>query len=226
MSRLLRQSSPVDAPHHPDRYAPGELGAVGEILRPYGFDFVLDPMAGVGNIYRLTEYETLGVEIESRYATQHWKNVTGDATYLPDFLHPVPAIVTAPTLGNYTPYKRHLEELEERNTARFTFPSDRYERLHRDIWRAAAEILEPGGVLILVCRDFFRDGKLIRPRFWHEEVIDGFGVDIIDRRIVRRITPGKFSTRQMVCGSVLSVFRKPPRRSSSGVCSVCSECLT
>jgi hypothetical protein len=64
------------------------------------------------------------VEIEPSLAFHHRRTIVGDAASLPSYLGDVPAILTAPTAGTHrsvASMRRHLGELDRRNTGRHLF---------------------------------------------------------------------------------------------------------
>ena len=184
-------------PPHPATYPQAVMAIFRDII-PTG-SRVLDPFGGVGTIHELRpDVETHAIEIEAEWAAASPHTTHGDSTRAGD-LFPVghfDAIATSPAYGNRladafynaadaqsrNSYALDLgRALDDGNGAGMHFAKDgRYEDLHRAVWAAVVPLLRPGGLFVLNCKDFQRDGKLMRPTGWNLEVLTGLGLRVVD----------------------------------------------
>ena len=181
---------------HPDPFNDYTLNEAAKILR--GRKWVFDPFAGTGKIHELRDkigIGTLGFEIEPEWANLHEGTICADSTKLLEHFEPnsIPAIFTAPTVGNRTSrhspkdpnpktrtntYRARLgRDLHAHNTARYQYHNKEFQSLHDEIWRQCVEALEPGGILLVAIRDFWRNGIMIRPSSYHAEKLDALGLN-------------------------------------------------
>ena len=93
-------------PEHPAKFSASILEVLNDVVMREAERIearlrVLDPMAGVGRIHELdalSVFDTVGVELESEWATQHPRTVVGDATALRFADCTFDAVVTSPCL--------------------------------------------------------------------------------------------------------------------------------
>lgn len=93
-------------PPHPAKYSDPLLPIFRELLRPLNREnhraTVLDPFAGTGKIHDLfPEFETLGIEIEPKWAAYHPRTWLGNSLRMPWYWEQhFDAVVTSCTYGN------------------------------------------------------------------------------------------------------------------------------
>ena len=90
---------------HPAKFSQPVLEALAEMTGPFldRGSRVLDPFAGTGLIHRLGTYcgwDTVGVEIESEWATMHPQTIVANALDLPFPDGSFDATITSPCYGN------------------------------------------------------------------------------------------------------------------------------
>jgi hypothetical protein len=172
---------------HPAPYSPEVIEAMATLVRseadridqPVTQLMILDPMAGIGGIHDLPG-RTFGVELEPEWAEQHPDTRTADARHLPfkdDLFH---VIGVSPAYGNRMADHHDAQDGSRRVGYKFSLgrmPSDGsstvmhygqpYRDLHVAAWIEATRVLVPGGLFILNCKDFIRQGKVMNVSEWH-----------------------------------------------------------
>jgi hypothetical protein len=186
-------------PPHPATY-PNAVMAIFRELIPAG-SRVLDPFAGVGTIHELRpECATSGIEIESEWAAASEHTLCGDSRVV---MAGIPAdafdvIATSPAYGNrladayYAASDAHARRtyaldlgrpLSDGSGAGVEFDTDgAYEELHEAVWAQAARVLRSGGLLLLNCKDFQRDGRIMPVTGWHVATLTDLGFVAINLR--------------------------------------------
>lgn len=223
---------------HPAAY-PDKILAVLRQLVPPGI--VLDVFGGIGKIGLLgSEYSAISVELEREWAVQGYDNgcelcIHGDSTSLPFKADSIPCVTTSCAYGNrlsdqYVPaeikesdrtrrsYRLYLAHpLRQQNGGGMKWGIE-YRKLHYRVWQECYRVLQPGGVLVLNCKDFIRTEKgekLLQPVCnWHGAALKRIGFDWID--IVFIPLKGDQNTNMMraqgqptVDYEEISVYRKP-----------------
>jgi tRNA G10 N-methylase Trm11 len=157
---------------------------------------VLDPFAGVGTTAKLLPtYEVVGVEIEREWAEQNESTICGDSLLVVPTLGSFDAILTSPTYGNRMADDFNAKEGSSRITYRhklgrnlsanttsnlhFGRKNQKYENLHRDIWKVCVDALREGGVFILNCKDFIANGEVKSVTSWHKSVLEDYGLSCV-----------------------------------------------
>jgi hypothetical protein len=211
-------------PPHPATYPSAVLDIFRDVLDGRR-RVVLDPFAGVGTIHQLRpEHDTLGVELEPEWASAHSATICGDARNVAALLdgRQVDAVATSPAYGNrladsyeaYDPQARRSyaidlgRSLSAGSGAALQYGPE-YEALHRDAWRACVELLMPGGLFLLNCKDHVREGAVVPVTGWHVGALAALGLVAIDLRCLpaaglAMTTAGKLS-------ELVVIFRKGDR---------------
>lgn len=186
-------------PPHPATYPIAVMDIFRELIP--GGSRVLDPFAGVGTIHELRpECTTSGIEIEPEWAAASPHTLVGDSRVV---MAGIPAgtfdvVATSPAYGNrladafYAATDAHARRsyaldlgrpLSDGSGAGCEFDTDgEYEELHEAVWSLAAKVLRPGGLLLLNCKDFQRDGKVVPVTGWHVATLAALGLSVIDLR--------------------------------------------
>jgi len=133
----------------------------------------------------------------------------------------VGCVATSPAYGNRLaddykasdPEARHSyaidlgHPLTEGNGGGLHFGTDgAYEQLHREVWTAVSELLEPDGLFLLNCKDFQRNGKIMPVTGWHIGVLAELGLVCEDMRILP--AAGLPFTTAKPLSEVVLAFRK------------------
>lgn len=174
---------------------------------------VLDVFGGVGSIGRLGPgWQAISSELEPEWAVQGYRNrcalcVVADARHLPFASESIPCVATSPAYGNrmadiYVPPDLADRRSDEtRQTYRIALGRNlssgsaggmqwgkAYRELHAAVWVECRRVLQPGGILVVNCKDHFRSeknngGKSRRQEVcaWHWNVITGIGFEPIDK---------------------------------------------
>ncbi len=158
---------------------------------------VLDPFAGIGTTAKyLIDYDVVGIELEPEWANQCPKTICGDSLKIVPFLGKFDAIVTSPAYGNRMADDFEAKDNSKRITYRHTIgrklttgttanlhfgrKNGGYEKLHEKIWSVCVNALSDNGIFVLNCKDFIRNSKIIEVTSWHRNVIESFGMQIVE----------------------------------------------
>ena len=160
------------------------LPVMGKMLA--GAQNVLDPFAGIGRIHELG-LNSVGVELEPEWASQHPRNITGDALNLPFADETFDAVATSPTYGNRmadsyagdgtyrVSYRIALgRPLSERNSGAMQWGT-KYCWFHEKAWREIRRTIRPYGRLVLNISDHIRGGKVQLVSAWHLHILSQIG---------------------------------------------------
>ncbi len=215
--------------HHPARYGPQVIEAILDQLDPTKHRRVLDPFAGAGTIHQLRDhgFNTVGVEIEPRWANLHEYTEKGDATDLRWRRSSFDAVVTSPTYGNrmadtYVPkdadtskrtsYRISLgKKLNKRNTGGMQW-GEAYREMHREAWSEAVRVLRLHGRLLLNFKDHMRSGQLQPVGAWHVHTLEELGLYLVDEIQLDEGNQGfTLSPTRVRCPEMLYVFDKLPK---------------
>lgn len=217
---------------HPAKFSPEIISALHhEVgLRLENGQTILDPFAGVGGVHNLyPQYDTVGIEIEPEWATQHPRNICGDSRTLAKLLPlhgisiPVDAIVTSPGYSNrmsdnysgdpkgskrYT-YRIFLgRELDDNNGAKYNWGSS-YRRLHAEVWSQCVNVLKPGGFMFLNISNHIRAHAEVPVVEWHLSTLFelGFFLDDLISVETKRMRHGE-NHQARVPNEKIAVLRK------------------
>lgn len=173
-------TDPEQRVRHPAKFSRAILHKLDEIVPPGVW---LDPMAGVGKIFRIarTDRSFLAVEIEKPWADQHPDIIHGDAfKVLADWRADgtrFDGIVTSPTYGNRFADKHNAKDdsrrhsythdlramtadssytLDANNSGGMYFWNDDYKQFHLALWRLCWEVTRPGGKAFINVKNFMR----------------------------------------------------------------------
>lgn len=137
----------------------------------------------------------------------------------------VDAIVTSPAYGNrmadsHTPspadtsrrntYTHVLGRKLSRNNSGAMQWGKAYQLFHKKAWRVATELVRPGGLFVLNCKDHVRGGEIMRVTDWHTQTLMGFGWEL--EGVQKIETPGMrdgANSDVRVDYEWVKVFRKP-----------------
>ena len=170
-----------------------------------GATSILDPMAGVGGIFKLHEYlpnaMIEGTEIEYEFASQHPCVFQGNALALPYEDDTFDAICVSPSYGNRMADHHNAKDGSRRNTYKHCLGhdlhpdnsgamqwGDAYREFHVKAWTESKRVLRPGGRFLLNCKDHIRKGEHIRVTDWHLACLMDLGFEFV--RWERVNTPG------------------------------------
>ena len=179
----------TDTKTHPAKFTGEQLFHVWDHLPGYTKKLtVFDPFAGVGTVSALHEHDrnitVTGMEIEPEWADQSPIVTTGDSLeYMATTRKRYDAVVTSPAYGNRmadsydgrdgsdrNTYRIALgRELDEENGARFHFTehiSDEYKDFHAEAIEGMVRITRKGGRVIVVVKNFIRDGEVVDVVGW------------------------------------------------------------
>jgi hypothetical protein len=187
---------PMPVPH-PARFSEPILAVIGSLVddeakrvgRPIR---VLDPFAGVGGCHCLARtdldqealIETVGVELEPEWASQHPLTMVGDGTALPFGEAAFDVVATSPTYGNRMAdhhiardgsaritYRHKLgRALTPGNSGAMQWGAE-YRFLHVRAWREVARTLTEGGLFILNVSNHIRKGVEMPVVEWHRDTL-------------------------------------------------------
>lgn len=209
---------------HPATYPVAVMDIFRDIIP--GGSTVLDPFAGVGTIHELRpDCETWGVEIEPEWGELGGEyTIIGDSTRASELLagREFDVIATSPAYGNRLAdayynaadadarYSYALDlgrPLTEGSGAALHFDTDgRYEELHAQVWYEVVSLLRPGGLFLLNCKDFQRDGRIMPVTGWHVGELAALGLTAIDLRTLSAAGLPFVTAKPL--SEVVVVFRK------------------
>lgn len=194
-----------EAPPHPAVYSDAVLDAFRELLAEHCDEagLLVDPFAGTGRVHELQAdgWDTIGVELEPEWANLHPDTIHGDSRNLCDVVYDatqaevVDVIATSPAYGNRLadyyaasdPEARRSygidlgRRLSEGNGAALQWGTD-YQSLHEKVWGQAVDLLAPGGLFLLNCKNHRRDGKVQQVIAWHIRSLVDLGLQVVDER--------------------------------------------
>lgn len=150
---------------------------------------VLDPMAGVGRIHQLDRdfvYETIGVELESEWASEHPDTHVGDVMDLPDeWCETFDAVITSPPYANRLADKHNAKDDSKRITYKHVLGRDLtegsgagmqwgsdYRHWVTGVVPSMGYMIKSGGLLVLNVSNHIRGGKeMLVSEYWLEEML-------------------------------------------------------
>lgn len=197
------------APAHPAPYSDGVL-ALAERWLEHGWR-ILDPFAGTGRIHQLREnlfggWETVGVELQPKWAAMHPATLVGNALALPFADCSFDAVVTSPAYGNRFADHHDAKDGSVRRSYRHCYGEplhpdntgtlhwgERYREFHRRAWAEVARVVRPGGRFVLNVSDHVRTGKVQHVVAWHLDIVQSIGFALIEAE--------HLSTRRMRWGA-------------------------
>lgn len=161
---------------------------------------VLDPMAGIGRIHDLHGCWTCGIELEPEWATQHDRNIVGDATnmwFFPD--DSMDVIAVSPAYGNRLA-DQYLPPESDRSR-RYTYATslgrrcsdrsgaalqwgDAYRELHEAAWAESVRLLRPGGLFLLNAKNHVRRGEEQPVLEWHIATLIALGLSVVEDAVL------------------------------------------
>lgn len=213
---------------HPAQWTPACLDAGVKLLTPYLAPgaLVVDPFAGVGKRFhaacKKAGWDSLGIELEPEWASQHPKNRCADSRNPPLDRESVDAVLTSCSYANRmadqydgrdgsrrVTYRLSLgREMTEGNGAAMQWGKP-YRMLHVAVWRAMRDALKPGGKLALNVSDHIRDGRRIGVTAWHITALLELGFTLVAAETVgtRRMKHGANSEAR-VDGELVILFQR------------------
>lgn len=216
---------------HPAKFSPEVLSTLSQLTSEMEDGArVLDPFAGVGTIHNLTRFNTVGVEMEPEWATQHKRTIVGDSRFLAQLLEPesFDAVITSCSYANrmsdryagdpkgsrrFT-YRISLgRPLSEGNGAAVQWSGSQkkeYQAIHETVWEQCFQVLKPGGLLLLNVSDHIRGGEVMPVVAWHSKTLESVGFKLIAEHSVktRRMRMGANREKRVPTEMVL-VASKP-----------------
>lgn len=216
---------------HPAKYSGSIVELIGEELIPKyvltlaNRPIVVDPFAGVGGIFAMTDRHeaivAIGYEIQPRWAANH------DSIVCMNWLNARPleidAVITSPVYGNrmsdhhnakddsrrLTYTHVYGEPLEEGNAGTLQWGDD-YRTFHALAWDRVWSCLKSGGVFILNVSDHVRKGEVQPVTAWHKKTLLSMGFMLEEEHEVKTPRMGFGQNgRKRVDGEAVLVFRKP-----------------
>jgi hypothetical protein len=194
---------------HPARFSKSILAEIGslvdaEVRRRNRTLRLLDPFAGVGKVHRLCDgdlpgqltlfgfaaagVETVGVEFEPEWASQHPRTMVGDARSLPFAAASFDVVVTSPTYGNRMADHHNAKDGSRRVTYRHTLGrpltpgnsgsmqwGEKYRQLHQRSWSEVRRVLTHDELFVLNVSNHIRAGEEVPVVEWHLETLLGKG---------------------------------------------------
>ena len=188
---------------HPAKYTDVLLPVMAQYL--HGYKRILDPMAGVGGIFKLYDYldddvVIMGIELEPEWVNAHPRVMQGDALHLNQFEDGFfDAIVVSPGYANRMSDKLSKgkwagtrisyadslgRDLSPGNGAALQW-GDKYRDLHEDAWVEAARVLRPDGRFVLNIKDHYRNYQRQYVTDWHIEVLCSMGFSVVAHEKVK-----------------------------------------
>ncbi|HEY5170692.1 MAG TPA: hypothetical protein VIK54_03085, partial [Acidimicrobiia bacterium] len=158
---------------------------------------VLDPFAGVGGVHALG-FDSVGVELEPEWATQHPRTLVANALALPFAPGTFDAVITSPAYGNRLAdrdmrpscagtYAKWLGREASAGSACHLQWGDPYRAFHQAAWCEAVRVLRFGGRFVLNVSDHVRDKRRQAVTAWHVRTLLELGLAFRD--CVAVITP-------------------------------------
>jgi len=221
------------SPRHPAQFSRQILDVVerNHLLPDKGF--VLDPMAGVGNVHKLrtpTRF-TVGIEIEPEWAAAHPSTFVGNALRLPFGRASFDAVITSPCYGNrladhhraadgsvrrsYTHDLQHTtgdpdRQLHSDNAGTLKATQEPYWAFHACAWAEVHRVLRPGGRFVLNVSDFISNGAVVPVVERHTDLVLMIGFTLVKefRVTTRRLRYGANSAVRVPTESVLVFDRE------------------
>lgn len=192
---------------HPAQYSEALWPALVELSA--GYSKILDPMAGIGNIYLLPykanypkHQEIHAVEIEPEWAAFDERITLGSVLDLPWPDNYFDCIVVSPPYGNRMADKlgpskwaftRHSyatglgRDLSDGNAGAMQW-GKAYREFHEAAWAECARVLQSGGRFILNCKNHYRNKQLQEVTEWHVATLVALGFEV--NRWIDVQTPG------------------------------------
>lgn len=214
----------LDPRPHPAKFSTTIVDHLTELLRDRTRfpGLIVDPFAGTGRIHQLGRDDTLGVELEPEWSSQHPRTTVGNALHLVELIAEAGTICTSPTYGNRMAdtyagdgTRRHTyrialgRDLTDGSTAGLQWGTA-YRDLHLDAWIAATRVLAPGGAFVLNISDHIRGGVRQYVTGWHVGTLIRLGLDVEEWHTVD--TPRQrhgANSDLRVAGEAVIVLRKP-----------------
>lgn len=174
---------------HPAKYTEKFFPTIARMLSAAGAYSVLDPMAGVGGVFKLRHWlpnlAISAIELEPEWAHQHPETQVGNCLRLPFGRWDFDAIVVSPPYGNRMADKRLPSD---RKTIRLNYASHlgrqlspesgaalqwgtEYRQFHTAAWEEADRVLRPGGTFIINIKDHIRDGVVQNVTGFHKDAM-------------------------------------------------------
>lgn len=203
---------------HPAKFSVPILDAISRWIDPCWR--ILDPFAGVGGVHKL-DADTLGIELEYEWASQHPRTVCADALILLPWLDLFEGIVTSPCYGNRMADHHNATDNSKRMTYRHQLgrplsPNNSggmqwgrtYREFHTLLWALAVARLAPDGLFILNCADHIRRGECQYVTAWHCNVLQELGLSVECQTTIETQRMGFGANAQLRCPEQLCVLRK------------------
>lgn len=195
---------------HPAKFTEALFPVMAKYLE--GYNRILDPMAGIGGVFKLAEYladvQISAVELEPEWASMDERIYCGDARYLPWPDGYFDAIVCSPAYANrlsdkLSPpgrwqhtritYADYLGRNLSRGSGAALAWGAAYKELHVQVWTECSRVLRPNGRFVLNCKNHIRNKEEQAVTEWHVDALIqlGFSQKFWERVDVRGMRRGE-----------------------------------